>query len=766
MTESKVCPGCGTANTPDSRFCGRCGTPLGSVQATSAPAPPPVAAPVPVPQKPTPTPSPFAAAPGSGIIGMSVEPADSKLKTMMMRSSPADGEGSSGSHVVPPEMAKPAGRAPQRTMLGIAMGGAGVGAPTQGTGFEIDDRTERANPSQLLAQAQAQQIAQQASQHALPPSPAAAPPSEPSKQPLKTMLGMAGPWTGQPGAQPAVPSAPQPAQVALAPQAAPPSIAHAQPQQPMAPQPMASPPVAPIAQPMQAPQAPQPMQAAVAAPQPMGQAVAPPAAAPAPSSPQPAMPSMPEVAPAKAPPAKKLGPSNRTMLGVTAPAGGIAASGPAGELPAQPGPVAFASQPGLDTGELSIAGMPSPRKRNTGCLVAVLASAILVAVTALGTFGYYHFVGRGPSVTAAVAMTPQGEVVRIQVPDAAQGTVVRYGGATQPVTNGVAELPLAADALHLGDNVLNVEIVAGNTTTAVPITLTVEYRVRADLSGLEATPPTMAVLVEALPGSTVTISGAAVAIDAQGHGRVEVPVASLSAGADGALSHVAPYVVTPPSGQPASGTLSTRIPLTALELRQPLDGAVTDRAAVVVAGRAAPPASGQATHVTIEGQEAAVSADGSFRVEVPLPSADTEGRATLHVVARRAGSAPRALSVSLRRVPDLRRAASELVVDRTLGYGQLADTADAVRGRLVSLEGQVYNADVQDGRGVLQMLVRGCTRTDRCPLWVTYAPADPVEPGAVVRVVGVAGGTQQFRAESGETRTVPRIDATYVVPAP
>jgi hypothetical protein len=170
--------------------------------------------------------------------------------------------------------------------------------------------------------------------------------------------------------------------------------------------------------------------------------------------------------------------------------------------------------------------------------------------------------------------------------------------------------------------------------------------------------------------------------------------------------------------------------------------------------------------VTIEGQEAAVSADGSFRVEVPLPSADTEGRATLHVVARRAGSAPRALSVSLRRVPDLRRAASELVVDRTLGYGQLADTADAVRGRLVSLEGQVYNADVQDGRGVLQMLVRGCTRTDRCPLWVTYAPADPVEPGAVVRVVGVAGGTQQFRAESGETRTVPRIDATYVVPAP
>jgi hypothetical protein len=129
------------------------------------------------------------------------------------------------------------------------------------------------------------------------------------------------------------------------------------------------------------------------------------------------------------------------------------------------------------------------------------------------------------------------------------------------------------------------------------------------------------------------------------------------------------------------------------------------------------------------------------------------------------GSAPREVVVGIRRVPDLRRAASEVVVDRSLGYEQLALDPEAMRGRLVALEGQVYNADVQDGRGVLQMLVRGCTRTDRCPLWVTYAPADPIEAGAVVRVVGVAGGTQQFRAESDETRTVPRIDANFVVPA-
>ncbi|MFO0712363.1 MAG: hypothetical protein U0353_21105 [Sandaracinus sp.] len=445
-------------------------------------------------------------------------------------------------------------------------------------------------------------------------------------------------------------------------------------------------------------------------------------------------------------------------------AAGAAASQP--NVPAYAAPPVPASTSSLDTGELSIAGMPSPRKRNTGCLVAVLLSAIAVAAGALGLFGYYHFVGRGPNVQATVAQTDHGEIVRLQIPDAEAGAVVRYAGATQPIQNGTAELPLAADALHLGDNQLNVEIVAGNSTTVVPITLTVEYRVRADLAGLAATPAAMAVVVEALPGSTVTIGGAPLPLDAQGHGRLDVPLSTLTPAADGALSHVAAYVVTPPNGQPASGQLSTRIPMAALELRQPLDGAATDHATVTVMGRTAPASPGQLAQVSVEGQEIPVGADGSFQAEVPLPAAGATGVATLHVVARRSGSAPRTIDIGVRRVADLRRAASEVAVDRAVTYDQLADAADASRGRVVALEGQVYNADIQDGRGVLQMLVRGCSRTDRCPLWVTYSPAEAVQAGAVVRVVGTANGSQQFRAESGETRTVPRLDATFVVPQP
>jgi hypothetical protein len=418
----------------------------------------------------------------------------------------------------------------------------------------------------------------------------------------------------------------------------------------------------------------------------------------------------------------------------------------------------------MDPGEVSIAGMPSPRRRWTGCLVGVLAVGLLVSAVAVAAVVYSRFFARGPSVHATVAQGAEGDVLRLALPDAAPGTTVRYGGQERPVENGQVELPMAAGALRIGDNELVVEVVSAGVTTRVPITLTLEYRVRADLTGLEATPPAIHIVVEALPGSTFTLEGRPVALDAGGNARIAVPLATLSPGPDGALTHSAPYVVTGPGGASSSGTVSTRIPVSRLELRHPLDGAVTDRETLEVSGRTSAPTADQAgPRVRVEGVEAPVAADGTFRVEVPLPTPGPDGRAVLHVVAHRPGAAPRALEIGVRRVADLRRAAADLPVDRALVYDRIVAAPDQARGRFVALEGQVYNVDVQDGHGVLQMLVRGCTRPDRCPLWVTYAPAGPIELGAVVRVVGTGAGTQQFRAESGEVRTVPRVDASYVL---
>lgn len=445
------------------------------------------------------------------------------------------------------------------------------------------------------------------------------------------------------------------------------------------------------------------------------------------------------------------------MLGVIAPAP-AEASAVAAPRPAAPSFTRSEAPPE----DVSIAGLPSPRKRTAGCLVTVLGATLLVALGSVGALVYFRTLGRGPTVTASVGQGASGEVLRLTVLDAAPGAAVRFAGESRAIENGRVELPLSADALHLGDNVLVVELVNGANVVEVPVTITLEYRVRADLAGLESTPPTFDVVLEALPGSTATVDGTPLPLDARGIGRRTVSLASLREGPDGAYSHTASYSVTPPGRAPATGSLVTRVPTTPLHLLRPLDGAVTDLASLEVVGQTSagqPPA-----RVTVEGRDVEVGADGSFRVEVPLPEPGPDGLATLHVVARRPANAPRAMTVAVRRVPNLRRAASEVVVDRSIGYAQLADQPEVVRGRMVAFEGEVYNADVQGGRGILQVLYVGCSRQGRCPLWVTYSPATAIERGSVVRIVGIAGGTQQFRAESGETRTVPRVDATYVVP--
>ena len=104
-----------------------------------------------------------------------------------------------------------------------------------------------------------------------------------------------------------------------------------------------------------------------------------------------------------------------------------------------------------------------------------------------------------------------------------------------------------------------------------------------------------------------------------------------------------------------------------------------------------------------------------------------------------------------------------LQLDGRATYDQLAEHVEAV-GHLAAFEGQVYNVDVQDGRGILQMLTRPCTRADRCPLWVVYSPGAEITSGTSVRVVGMTTGPQQFRAENGDVRSVPRVEATHVVP--
>jgi hypothetical protein len=154
--------------------------------------------------------------------------------------------------------------------------------------------------------------------------------------------------------------------------------------------------------------------------------------------------------------------------------------------------------------------------------------------------------------------------------------------------------------------------------------------------------------------------------------------------------------------------------------------------------------------------------EGRFLHAYPVPAL---GDATPRIVARAPDRAPATRTITIHRVADLAAEAAGFEFDRALTYARIAQSPAVYQGQRVALEGRVYNVDVQGGRSVLQMLVRDCPAGQRCPLWVTYPAATDVTVESWVRVLGSVAGEQQFRSESGQVRTVPRVDATYVLPA-
>ncbi|MFW5921276.1 MAG: hypothetical protein ACOCUS_05495, partial [Polyangiales bacterium] len=290
----------------------------------------------------------------------------------------------------------------------------------------------------------------------------------------------------------------------------------------------------------------------------------------------------------------------------------------------------------------------------------------------------------------------------------------------------------------------------------VDVTLTLEYRVRADLSELDEAPPVVAIVVDVPAGSTVALDGEPLELDGSGHAEKRYPLdAKEPSGPNPVLEHEVSYRVAPPDGEPASGKVRTRIPYATLQIDRPGDEAITDEDTIEIAGAVHEDAS-----VTIDDREAKVT-EGRFLYEYPLSEVGTYEPT---VVAKRPSRAPRRRTIVIRRVEDLEEEADSFAADPELDYARISQNPNIYKGRKVELVGRVYNARIEGGEGMLQMLVRDCPRS-KCPLWVTYPAAAEPRVDSWVRVLGEVAGEQQFRAESGEIMTVPRIEASFVLPA-
>jgi hypothetical protein len=444
---------------------------------------------------------------------------------------------------------------------------------------------------------------------------------------------------------------------------------------------------------------------------------------------------------AGAAPVKVEAKSDRTMLGMPA-----TAANPRAEPPARFSMPSSTTLHGESMPELPRGGVARPLR----AALAAAAGALLVLGLGLAA---WHFMSAS-ALALRVVQGEQGETLEVDVPDAEPGAKVRFLGAEQELRAGKASFPLSAEALAVGDNELSVAVVQGGETRNHTVKLHVAYRARAVLTGLSADPPTLAVAIDALPGSKVTLDGEPLALDGNGHGQKEY--ALTPEGSSNKLAFSAKYQVEPKGGAAGEGALQLSLPVTSLQIDRPGSTVTTDQATIEVAG-----AVESGAEVTIDGAKVRV-AEGRFLQRVKLPKL---GDTTLRVVGKVPGKVTRSSEIHVSRVADLAQAAGNFKADSALTYVRIAQNPVIYRGQNVAIEGRVYNVEVKAGASHLQMLARDCP-SQRCPLWVELPQATDVTVDSWVRVLGQVAGEQQFRSERNQVHTVPSVRAQYVLKLP
>ncbi len=437
--------------------------------------------------------------------------------------------------------------------------------------------------------------------------------------------------------------------------------------------------------------------------------------------------------------------TGRTMLG--------AAPAPASDPPRAKAPVESRYESDDEVRERPRKKGVSKKKRGPFATLLVLGLGLAIVAAA----GYLYVQEKKPKVQAKVVSLDDGEGMQFDVPGAPNGSRIRFGGQEKELVAGRVTFRLAPDSLRVGKNVVPVDYVdpSGKAESA-KIALNVDFRIRVDTAPLQTEPPAIDVIVNAHPGTVISLDGEPLKLDAKGSAVRRFSIDAASASASGSIEKVIQYRVQPPDGEAVVDKIRTKLPVATMQIDRPGAEAITDRDAIEIAGAVAPN-----SQVTIDDQEIPVRA-ARFIHRYPLPK---PGTYKPRLIAREPGKAPQARTLVVKRVTDLIKEAESFKADPKLTFARIAQNPSIYTGQKVDMVGRVYNVNVQEGQSVLQILVRECPTGRRCSLWVTYAAATDVVVNSWIRVLGVIEGEQQFRSEKGQVVTVPKVAATFVLPA-
>jgi hypothetical protein len=438
----------------------------------------------------------------------------------------------------------------------------------------------------------------------------------------------------------------------------------------------------------------------------------------------------------------------RTLLGVAVP--GIAPLNPGIAAAPHPQPAVPAHQVNVGS-ELNDDWQPTAAHRQRKSAYLLIGAA---AVLLLGIVSFLVLWDPPPPLQARLAHDALGTAkLEVICTDCPEGSVVRYEGSEAPFEAQSALLVLAKP-LQIGGNDLTVSLERPGMgrDEAVPLTVPVHFRIRADLTGLDAEPPTLAVDVEARRGSKGSVDSKPIDLT-QGHARLVLTIDEQLTGASAEPAELArsiPYTITPPEESPRNGALEVRVPIAPLVVDTPGPLTITDEERFMLSGRTASGAT-----LEVAGKPITVDADGAF---AQLMSIDSEGETTIAIRAAAKGMAPRTVHLTIKRVARLADEAESFREAAKTTYAEIRAAAEQSAGQQVALVGKVKESRTL-GHSTLLLIetVKDC-EAEPCLARVVSPRSFSGKKGDRIEVFGLTSGAV---AGPVEGVTVPEITAAF-----
>lgn len=469
-------------------------------------------------------------------------------------------------------------------------------------------------------------------------------------------------------------------------------------------------------------------------------------------------------APPQAPAANAPGPRGSnipTMLGVARP--GIAPLHPEQPKPAAVPRAAMpmgtpSAQTAVWQGEAFPRAAPAsatperPARRWLWLPLVALAVLGLIAVGAA-----WWLWSSAPELRAEVVSDEQGsERLKLTCPSCPDGSQVTLNGQESVFQSQTAEVPLSRP-LAIGENEVTLALrkPGQGSPSTVSLLVPIEFRVRSDLTPLQAAKPRIRVVVEAPPSSRAQVNGAELVIGPNGRAETFVDVAAELTGPSPTVARLderIPYRVTTASGQ-RQGELTIQLPIVPLVIESPGATVITERPEFMLTGRTQRDGT-----VTVADRSIAVDSAGRFAQRMAVSSV---GETTIQVRATAPDFAPRLVPLTVRRVESLQAEAERL---RAGAVQTLTGVAGANRpkdGALVAFDGKVSDVRVDAQSSVLLVEATPPCPPSSCVFRAVHGLALNVEKGQRVRVVGSYLG-QVEGLRQGEL--IPNIAADIVVP--